>query len=106
MNRRMKSTKENAFMDSDAFFAQNSLFAGTDWYAFRRVHGDAAESSAEQLLRYYVAKKRIVKVRKGLYAVVQPGTEPERFCYRGGVLGGCAGRFAATKSLGGEEYNE
>ena len=27
-------------MDSDAFFAQNSLFAGTDWYAFRRAHGD------------------------------------------------------------------
>ncbi len=64
-------------MDSDAFFAQNSLFAGTDWYAFRRAHGDATESSAEQLLRYYAAKKRIIKVRKGLYAVVQPGTEPE-----------------------------
>lgn len=65
-------------MDSDSFFAQNGLFTGTDWYAFRRARGDAAESSAEQLLRYYAAKKRIIKVRKGLYAVVQPGTEPER----------------------------
>ena len=60
-------------MDTDGFLAKNPLFTREDWLAFRKAHAEASKSSAEQLLKYYVGKRRLVRVRRELYAVVPPG---------------------------------
>ena len=60
-------------MDTDGFMAKNPLFTREDWMSFRKAHAEASASSAEQLLKYYVGKQRLLKVRKELYAVVPPG---------------------------------
>ena len=55
-------------METEGFFAQNTLFTRDEWLAFRQ-NRETTQSSADQLLKYYVAKKRLVRVRKELYAV-------------------------------------
>ena len=61
-------------METEGFFAQNTLFTRDEWLAFRQ-NRETTQSSADQLLKYYVAKKRLVRVRKELYAVVAPGSD-------------------------------
>ena len=65
-------------MDTNGFMAKNPLFTRDDWMSFRKAHAEASESSAEQLLEYYVGKRRLVRVRRELYAVVTPGVEANR----------------------------
>ena len=61
-------------METEGFFAQNTLFTRDEWLAFRQ-NRETKQSSVDQLLKYYVAKKRLIRVLKELYAVVAPGSD-------------------------------
>ena len=61
-------------METEGIFAQNTLFTRDEWLAFRQ-NRETKQSSVAQLLKYYVAKKRLIGVRKELYAVVAPGSD-------------------------------
>ena len=54
-------------METEGFFAQNTLFTRDEWLAFRQ-NRETTQSSADQLLKYYVAKKRLIRVLNRLIA--------------------------------------
>jgi predicted transcriptional regulator of viral defense system len=61
-----------------AFFATHPVFRVED---FVRVHahaGDRSPATSVTLLKHAVADGRLIRLRRGLYAVVPPGLAPER----------------------------
>ena len=56
-------------METEGFFAQNTLFTRDAWLAFRQ-NRETKQSGVNQLLKYYVAKKRLIRLREEQYAVV------------------------------------
>ncbi|MBL8112683.1 MAG: type IV toxin-antitoxin system AbiEi family antitoxin domain-containing protein [Acidobacteria bacterium] len=58
------------------FFARNPVFTRTQFGAER---GNATPRTASNLLAYYVREGRLLRVRRGLYAVVPHGLEAATF---------------------------
>ncbi len=59
------------------FLSQRTVFTVTEMDAFLASSGSGNPNTRKALLNYYRKKGRIVPVRRGLYAVVPPGSCPE-----------------------------
>lgn len=59
------------------FFAKHPVFTAEEFTASRRRHGSAHPSTRKSLLAHHEDQGRLLRVRRGLYAVVPPGATPE-----------------------------
>ena len=61
----------------EAFFRRHPVFTGEELAAHLASRGAVGCRGQEALLAYYTRAGRVIRVRRGLYAVVPPGAEPE-----------------------------
>ncbi len=61
------------------FFRRHPVFSGDELAAHLAEHGAVGPRGQEALLSYHGRRGRIVRIRRGLYAVVPPGADPESF---------------------------
>jgi predicted transcriptional regulator of viral defense system len=66
-------------MRLNQFFSKHSVFTLKDLDNYLCNHGSANLNTRKALLAYHKKKGRIVTVRRGLYAVVPYGVDPESF---------------------------
>ena len=60
----------------DTFFRRHPVFTGDDLAAHLASRGGVGPRGREALLAYHTKTGRVVRVRRGLYAVVPPGADP------------------------------
>ena len=63
----------------EPFFRQHPVFTAEDLAAHLASRGAVGCRGQEALLAYYTKASRVIRVRRGLYAVVPPGAEPESY---------------------------
>ncbi len=63
-------------MRTDQFFALRPVFSHDEFAASCRADGSCGERTPEYLLQYHTQAGNLLRVRRGLYAVVPSGTEP------------------------------
>ena len=61
------------------FFRRHPVFTGSDLAAHLAVYGEVGPRGQEALLAYYRRRGRIVRIRRGLYAVVPLGADAGSF---------------------------
>lgn len=66
-------------MKHDDFFRKHPIFTAAEFARHVSSVGDAGPRAAEASLGYHLKTGRLVHVRRGLYAVVSPGTNPDSF---------------------------
>ena len=64
-------------MGAEEFFARHPVFTWQDFATFYSTRGAANSRSAEALLAYHTKTGRVLRVRRGLYAVVPVGVSPD-----------------------------
>lgn len=65
-------------MKLEAFFYSHPVFRYEEFARFKSQEGEVSNSRAiHKALHYYLAKGRLINVRRGIYAVVPPGIQPE-----------------------------
>jgi predicted transcriptional regulator of viral defense system len=64
-------------MKLNDFFSQHAVFTVEELDRFLSAKGPRRPNTRKALLTYYRKQGRIVSVRRGLYAVVPPGSSPE-----------------------------
>jgi len=66
-------------VELEAFFYSNPVFRYEEFTRFKAEEGAVSNAQAiRNLLHYYIMKGRLINVRRGIYAVVPPGTQPEQ----------------------------
>ena len=63
----------------EAFFRRHPVFTGDELAAYLTSWGEVGARRQEALLAYYTKTRRVVRVRRGLYAVVPPGANPSAY---------------------------
>ena len=63
-------------MDVQGFFARNPVFTIGEFASYLR---SGSKRTPDSLLRYYTQKGRLLRVRRGLYAVVPAGFDPASY---------------------------
>jgi predicted transcriptional regulator of viral defense system len=63
------------------FFQRHPVFTGEELNDFLASEGPRGPRAQESLLAYYVKSGRVVRVRRGLFAVVPLGASPETFAF-------------------------
>ena len=66
-------------MDVHSFFERNPVFTTKEFAAYLQSQRRGSKKTLESLLRYYMGKGRLLRVRRGLYAVVPVGSDPENY---------------------------
>jgi predicted transcriptional regulator of viral defense system len=66
-------------MKHDAFFRNHPVFTGKELAGHLSSLGEVGERAQEALLAYHRKAGRIVQVRRGLYAVIPPGADPNSY---------------------------
>jgi predicted transcriptional regulator of viral defense system len=66
-------------MKHGVFLRQHPVFTGNELLDHMQSLGEVGERSREALLAYYTKTGRIVRVRRGLYAVIPSGENVERY---------------------------
>jgi len=66
-------------LNSLAFFATHPVFTRAEYACSRQAAGEGSPRTVDSLLRKHFLQGRIVRVRRGLYATVPPGADPESF---------------------------
>jgi predicted transcriptional regulator of viral defense system len=66
-------------MRLEHFFNRHPVFAGDELSTFLASEGPRNSRTQEALLLYHVKTGRLVRVRRGLYAVVPPGASAESY---------------------------
>ena len=64
-------------MKHDEFFRKNPVFTGDDLAKHLFSHGEVGERTQEALLAYHQNAGRVVRVRRGLYAVIPLGSDTD-----------------------------
>lgn len=65
-------------MELEAFFYSNPVFRYEEFARFKNGGGEVSSARAiRKALHYYITKGRLINVRRGIYAVVPPGIQPE-----------------------------
>ena len=57
----------------EAFFRRHPVFTGEDLFAHLSSKGEVGTRTRETLLSYHTKAGRLVRVRRGLFAVIPPG---------------------------------
>ena len=63
-------------MNVEGFLARHSVFTSDEFAAFNAGRGTGSRRSAEALLAYHTRAGHLLRVRRGLYAVVPVGISP------------------------------
>lgn len=63
-------------MQASDFFALNPVFTNEQFREFQNQRGSSNPSTRKNLLAHYERRQRITRVRRGVYAVVPPGSTP------------------------------
>ncbi len=63
-------------MKHDSFFRNHPVFTGEELAKHLSSHGAVGGRAREALLAYHKKTGRIVRIRRGLYAVIPPGANP------------------------------
>ena len=63
--------------DLPAFFAAHPVFSRAELTAYLSTHRSGTPKAEDALLRYHVRVGHLLKLRRGLYAVVPAGANPE-----------------------------
>ncbi|MBM4272387.1 MAG: transcriptional regulator [Deltaproteobacteria bacterium] len=63
------------------FLQRHPVFTGEELNSFLASEGRLGSRAQESLLAYYVKTSRVVRVRRGLFAVVPHGASPETFAF-------------------------
>lgn len=63
------------------FFAQYPIFTCQDFASALDAQRPHSVRTRESLLAYYAEKRRILRIRRGLYAVVPIGSDPDSFSF-------------------------
>jgi predicted transcriptional regulator of viral defense system len=66
-------------MKPQEFFARNPVFRYSEFIASLDTNGTRSVNTKNALLTHYKKAGKIFQVRRGLYAVVPPGSSPETF---------------------------
>jgi len=66
-------------MKHDAFFRKHPVFTGDDLASHMSSHGEVGGRAQEALLAYHRKTGRVVRVRRGLYAVIPPGADTDSY---------------------------
>jgi predicted transcriptional regulator of viral defense system len=66
-------------MKLEKFFRQHPVFTNKEFYTFLRAEGSHNVRTQESLLDYHSRSGRILRVRRGLYAVMPVGANPESY---------------------------
>jgi predicted transcriptional regulator of viral defense system len=67
-------------MRAETFFQTHPVFRRDEFAAFAATKGGSAnESTLNSLLAHHREKGRLMRVRRGIYAVVPPGVQPGTF---------------------------
>ncbi|HOC47078.1 MAG TPA: type IV toxin-antitoxin system AbiEi family antitoxin domain-containing protein, partial [Syntrophorhabdaceae bacterium] len=66
-------------MKLEHFFNRHPVFTGGELAAFLASEGPRNVRTQEALLLYHVKSGRLLRVRRGLYAVVPPGASAESY---------------------------
>lgn len=61
------------------YFSQNPVFTSQEYAQFLEKEGGGGERTQEALLSYHVKAGNLVRVRRGLFAVVPSGASPESY---------------------------
>jgi len=64
-------------MQGGDFLAQNPVFTSKDFRAFQHGRGSKSAYTQKNLLAHYEQRGKIVRVRRGVYAAVPPGSTPD-----------------------------
>ena len=63
----------------DAFFRQHPVFTGEELAEHLSSSGRVGARTQESLLAYHTKNGRLVRVRRGLYAVIPPGADRDTY---------------------------
>ncbi len=63
-------------MKADPFFARHPVFTRAEFAAACAASGSTGERTPDALLAYHTKEGRLLRVRRGLYAVVPKGADP------------------------------
>lgn len=66
-------------MKHDGFFRKHPVFTGEDLAEHLSSHGAVGGRAQEALLAYHRKTGRLVRVRRGLYAVIPPGADTDSY---------------------------
>ena len=66
-------------MKHDEFFRKHPVFTGDDLANHLSSHGEVGGRTQEALLAYHQKSGRVVRVRRGLYAVIPSGADPDSY---------------------------
>jgi len=66
-------------MKHDEFFRMHPVFTGEELSKHLSSHGDVGRRAREALLAYYRKAGRVVRVRRGLYAVIPAGADVDSY---------------------------
>ncbi len=66
-------------MKHEKFLFRHPVFTGEELAAHLASRGEVGRRSQEAFLAYYTRVGRVIRVRRGLYAVVPAGTDPESY---------------------------
>lgn len=66
-------------MKHDAFFRNHPVFTGKELAKHLSTHGEVGGRAQEALLAYHQKAGRVVRIRRGLYAVIPPGADPDSY---------------------------
>lgn len=64
-------------MKHDMFFRKHPVFTIDDLKKYLSSHGQPGQRTHEALLAYYRKTGRVIQIRRGLYAVIPKGADPE-----------------------------
>lgn len=84
-------------MGTDQFFARHPVFTREEFVASRDGAAGSTGRAPNALLAYHVKRGNLLRVRRGLYAVVPPGSDPDSLPLDGYLL---ASRMADDAVLG------
>lgn len=66
-------------MKPDKFFHENPVFTSEEFARYLVNRGEVGARTQEALLAYYKKTGRIIRVRRGLYAVIPPWADPDSY---------------------------
>ncbi len=64
--------------NAEPFFANHPVFTTDEFAAHHRACGSGRSVTRQSILAHHETRGRIVRLRRGLYATVPPGGEPDR----------------------------
>jgi predicted transcriptional regulator of viral defense system len=66
-------------MKYDDFFRKHPVFTIAEFSSYLSSYGDVRKRAEESYLAYYQKTGKVIRIQRGLYAVIPPGTDPDAY---------------------------